>query len=102
MDRTYDRICFWEKYEPIKNELKAYQEKGEIEKLEKVLKPYIDKIKHYSEMNLGLFFDYDIFEMAYRIMVYKGETELAQKAAALIPEQHRQPFVLKDYKDNLI
>lgn len=102
MDRTYDRICFWEKYEPIKNELKAYQEKGEIEKLEKVLKPYIDKIKHYSEMNLGLCFDYDIFEMAYRIMVYKGETELAQKAAALIPEQHRQPFVLKDYKDNLI
>lgn len=102
MDRTYDRICLWEKYRAKKDELRKYRDNGQIERLKECLGQYIEKIEIYADMNLGLCFDPEIFEMACEVLISDGKESLAKKAYDLIPEKHRSPLILKDYKGNII
>lgn len=100
--RTDERIKLWQKYEPEKEKIMELAAKGDTEALASELEEYLDALDRFHKLGLGLCFDMDIFGAAKAVLAARGEEEYAAELEALIPEVHRQPLHIMDYKGNII
>ncbi|MBQ0079271.1 MAG: LicD family protein [Eubacterium sp.] len=102
LKRTDVRIKLWKKYSPIRDEIIELLGAGKYEELETVLSDYIDALREFADMKLGLSFDPDIFMAAKQVLVNKGESEAADYMESLIPQAHKKPLRIKNYKGEYI
>ena len=90
--RTHDRFTLWWRYKDMKDEIISSWEKGDIDHLEEVFKPYTDAINKNYKRGLGLCFDPEIFEIYEKFLGAKGKADYAKELRALVPPQHFEPI----------
>ena len=86
--RTDARYKLLKKYENIKEEIiKSYKSK-DYSKLKNYLNDYLYEIKKFYDLNLGLCFDKDIFDITIDYLRYDKQDELANWLLANTPTEH--------------
>ena len=97
--RTGDRFDLYEKLEPLKPEILRLHREGLYDELSAVLAPYRKLIDKNFKVGLGLCFDPDILECMLDVFMNEGREDYAEQVRALIPPEHLEPIVIKDYRD---
>ena len=100
--RTDERFKLWEKYEPRKAQIMDLLEKEDYDSLAGELAEYLDALDRFHKLGLGLCFDMDIFVAAKALLAKRGESSYAEELEQLIPEVHKKPLEIMDYKGNVI
>ena len=98
LERTHARIQLWKKYIERKAEILSLVEDDKMTEAEELLRGYFDQLSRFHDIGLGLCFDPEIFEAACTVLTSSGRGDYADELRALIPEEHKKPFVLYDYK----
>ncbi|MBQ6623114.1 MAG: hypothetical protein IJH57_00700, partial [Mogibacterium sp.] len=101
-ERTHYRFVFWQKYMPIKDKLIELHEKGDMEKLEDILEPYLYELTAFSHKDLTIYFDREIFDIAKDVLRATEREDVADLIETLIPEEHLEPIRIKNYKGEYI
>lgn len=97
--RTGDRYDLYEKYEPMKEEILRLHDAGLYDELAAKLAPYKKLLDKNFKEGLGLCFDPEIFECMMDVLKKDGKEEYAEQVRALVPPEHFEPIVIKDYRD---
>lgn len=92
--RGLDYIILWKKYMPKKQLILDLYRKNDIEPLREILSCYIDKIKYYSQFDLGIAFDNDILRITCDLMDREGESALIERLLPKIPKAYFQKIKL--------
>lgn len=100
--RTDTRFKLWQQYEPQKEKIMALVQDGNIDGLQDVLSDYLEKLAEFASMDLGLCFDMDIFNAAISVIRHDGRNEYADILEKLVPEEHKRPLRVMDYKGNYL
>jgi hypothetical protein len=100
--RTHLRFLFWQKYYPLKTEIVELHEKKDYRQLEDKLRKYIAVLEKFAKSDMTVCFDEDIFDITVDTLRHTGRGELADKIVPLVPEEHKKPVRIKDYRGEYI
>lgn len=100
--RTDTRFKLWQQYEPQKEKIMALAQDGDIDGLKDVLSDYLEKLAEFASMDLGLCFDTDIFNAAISVIRHDDRNEYADILEKLVPEEHKKPLRVMDYKGSYL
>jgi phosphorylcholine metabolism protein LicD len=75
-------------YSDKKEELIALRNQGDYETMHFVLDEYLDALRYFRKLGLGLCFDPDIFALAEELLRYEGEGSYSKVLRKLIPPEH--------------
>ena len=102
LERTYDRIYLFQKYQPKKDKLIKLDEECKLDELRDELAEYIEFIDKHYKRGLGICWDPDILEITLKLLAEDKGKKYADEVRALIPEEHLQVLRIKDYRGNYI
>ena len=81
--------------------MRLYNE-GNFDQLREELSDYLEKLGEFAALDLGLCFDMDIFNAAVGLIRHDGNDEYADTLEQLVPDEHKKPLRIMDYKGNYI
>lgn len=100
--RTDARFKLWQRYMPLKDQLKQLWEQKDYMALEAELREYLDQMKEFADKELGLCFDPEIMEIALDVLEHKGDSARAKLYRKLVPAEHRGPLKIMNYKGEYV
>ena len=100
--RTHFRFLLWKIYFPMKDELKKLQSEGKYKDLEEKLMKYIIVLEKMANKKMTVCFDMEIFDIAVDTLRHTGHEALAEQIVPLVPEEHKEPIRIIDYKGDYI
>jgi hypothetical protein len=90
---SVERIDIWYNYQKKREILKKSFEQGDIKKLEKEMKTYLNVTDKCFSDQVGFYIDEELFTYATAVWESKGKPEYAKKVYALVPELYKQEDV---------
>jgi hypothetical protein len=102
LSRTDTRFKLYQQYEPRKDEIMRLYNEGNFDQLREELSDYLEKLGEFAALDLGLCFDMDIFNAAVGLIRHDGNDEYADTLEQLVPDEHKKPLRIMDYKGNYI
>ncbi len=88
VSRTHSRFKLLELYEDKKDNILKLDKEKKYNELENILKDYLYEIKKYYDLNMGLCFDKDIFDVTIDYLKYDKQEKLANWLLKNTPEKH--------------
>ncbi len=95
--RTGARFKMWEKYMPVKEEIKQLYHDQNWDELRKILNDYDTVTKEFKQYKMTVFFDREIFDIYKALLIHDEDLKLAEKIEQRIPECHLVPINIKPH-----
>ncbi len=100
-NRSVDRLDIYAAIRPQRAELRRAARKGDLKKMEEILKPYLEAVDRYLGKGMGFYLDREVYDYAARIWRKKGQKLKAAKVLILTPSAHRRDDLNRVVKEGL-
>ena len=90
--RSGARFKMWDLYMPKKDLILQLHREENWDKLQELFTEYDEVTANFLSKNECVFFDQEIFDIYLDTLRHFGDTELAEKLAALVPPEHLAPI----------
>lgn len=89
VEQNYTRVQMYKAYSGKTDVLRSFLDEGRFAEAEEALKPYLCAMKKFLDMGLDLYVNSDLHEITAEFLEKTGKKDLAEAAARLIPEDHK-------------